>query len=119
MEKEYAQALVNALAKGTDEATAVRNLLASLRERGRLKLLPGILRELKARKAAADGAVIEVADRSGEDAALRAARAAGIEARDAIVNPSLISGWRARQGGRLVDRSGKRALLELYQNVTT
>ncbi len=54
----------------------------------------------------------------GGGAAPAAASSEGIVARHASVNSSLVCGWRARQGGRLVDRSAKRALLAIYQQVT-
>lgn len=99
---------------------AVTKLIMHLKSSGRMKMLPQIAQELRkvtARRHALRPQV-EVAHRNEEAAALRAAAEAGIVARHASVNPSLIHGWRARAGGTLVDHSAKRALLHIYQKVT-
>ena len=121
MEKAYAQALVNVLQKGTNEDEAISSLMAHLKEAGRLKLLPAILRELRtlnARTQVLDAAV-EVATEAESASALSAAASEGISARKATINPLLIRGWRAREGGRLIDRSGKRALIDIYRRITS
>ena len=119
MEKEYAQALKNALQKGEQADTLVARLTAHLKERGRLKLLPAILRELKVLKAkhSATAPVVEAASKAEADAAKREAKQEGIEVAEVTINPNLISGWRAMSGGTLVDRSGKRALADLYRKI--
>ena len=73
--------------------------IAHLKRTGRLKLLPRILRELR----------------------MREARAAKLAPRreTAAENPSLISGWRSLEGGLLIDKTGKRALLDIYQRIIT
>lgn len=73
--------------------------IAHLKRTGRLKLLPRILRELR----------------------MREARAAKLAPRreTAEENPSLISGWRSLEGGLLIDQTGKRALLDIYQRIIT
>ncbi len=71
-------------------------LAEHLKRTGKMKLLPSILKELK------------------EKAALEAKRAPMKET--AKENPSLISGWRSIENGVLTDRTGKRALLEIYKN---
>ena len=116
----YAQVLKRLSEKGTDEGTIVKNLIAHLRDTGRMKLLPGILRELKTREAESEALAssVEVAKASDEKRALAAAKEAGVTVDKATVNPSLLSGWRARSGSQLVDRSGKRQLIELYRNIT-
>jgi F0F1-type ATP synthase delta subunit len=99
---------------------AVTKLILHLKSAGRMKMLPEIARELRkvaARRHALRPSV-EVAHKKEEAAALRAAAEEGIIARHASINTSLIHGWRARSGGRLVDHSAKRALLHIYQNVT-
>jgi len=120
MEKEYAQSLRESVGRGTDEAKLVDGLIRHLKEEGRMKLLPGILKELKAMDAHARKSAIsvEVASEGEMRDALLAARAAGIDSPTAIVNPSLIRGWRAREGSVLVDRSAKQALVDLYQKIT-
>ena len=120
MERAYAQALAQSLARGTDEAKLVEGLVSHLKEEGRIKLLPGIVRELKAlqAKSAKLGASLEVASEGEKKGALEAARSAGIETDTVTVNPELIKGWRARSGSVLVDRSAKQALVDLYQKIT-
>lgn len=119
---DYTRLLISA-AEHDDPAVAdhaVHKLIAHLRSMGRLKLLPQIMRELKRIMAhrTALAAKVEVAHKSEAPAALKAAAELGIKAKHAEVNPSLISGWRARKGGVLVDQSGKRALIDIYQKVT-
>lgn len=100
--------------------TDYKAILEHLKRTGRVKLLPMVLRELRTREARAKalGARVEVAH-AGESAhALKAARALGIEAEHATVNPSLIKGFRARSGSLFVDQSAKRALIDIYQKVT-
>lgn len=120
MEKEYAQALSRSLARGTDEAKLIDGFMKHLKEEGRMKILPGVLRELKALSAknAKLGSSLEVASEGERAGAIAAARAAGIETDSVTVNPDLIKGWRARNGGVLVDRSAKQALVDLYQKIT-
>ncbi len=120
MEKEYAHALARSLSQGTDEAKLVDGLMKHLKEEGRMKLLPGILRELKALEARKDALApsIEVASEDEREAAIAGARAMGIETNSVTVNPSLIRGWRARSGSALIDRSAKHALADLYQRIT-
>lgn len=99
---------------------ATKMLIKGLKDRGELKQLPGILRDLRKEAAhrAALAPVVEVARKEDAASGLAAASAAGITAKEASVNPTLIRGWRARAGGVLVDRSGKRALIDLYRAVT-
>ncbi|HYD93482.1 MAG TPA: hypothetical protein VEB18_03490 [Candidatus Paceibacterota bacterium] len=111
-------------AETADEAvaeTAVTKLITHLKSAGREKLLPSIAAELRkiAARRRALRPVVEVAHADDERAALLEAKEAGIDARHAVVNPSLISGWRGRTGSVLVDRSGKRALIDIYRNVTS
>ncbi len=73
--------------------------MAHLRETGREKLLPRILRELKRIDARAQsfGELLEVASAAEKASAEKEAHALGITAH-AQVNHGLISGWRARSG---------------------
>ena len=120
MEKQYAHALSRQIAQGADESALVGGLVAHLKRDGRMKLLPGIVRELKALQARTDKLApsVEVASEADSADALAKARVLGIEASSATVNPSLIKGWRARTGSTLVDRSAKQALVDLYQRIT-
>ena len=105
---------------GADEAALVSGLVKNLKTEGRLKLLPGILRELKGLAAAEAkrSARVEVASSEEAAEALASARKEGIDASDATINPSLIRGWRAQDNGLLIDRSAKKALVDLYQKIT-
>src|SRR5690606_28283970 len=108
----YARIIASLLAKGRSEDEVVSSLTRHLQEKGRMKLLPGILRELKALSArrANAGATLEVARKEDEAPARAYLAAEGIEAGEAVVNPALLRGWRVRTAGTLIDRSGKRAL---------
>jgi F0F1-type ATP synthase delta subunit len=119
MEKEYAQALFDLAQKpGASADELVKKLTLHLKESGREKLLPRILREYKRVVARNEsfGELLEVAHVEEKAVAEREATELGVTAA-AQVNPDLISGWRARKGGRLIDRSGKRALLDLYRAI--
>ncbi|MGH7174742.1 MAG: hypothetical protein ACREGR_00050 [Minisyncoccia bacterium] len=73
-------------------------LKGHLTRTGQMKLLPQILRELK------------------ENAARAKMRAPRKE--NAKQHPALISGSRTLEEGMLTDTTGKRALIEIYQNIT-
>jgi F0F1-type ATP synthase delta subunit len=119
MEKEYAQAIYS-LAQEPDASAKdlVGKLMEHLQATGRVKLLPRILRELRRieARAASLSETFEVASAGEKAAAEKEAHALGITAH-ARVNHDLISGWRARTGSRLIDRSGRRALLDLYRRI--
>lgn len=120
MEKHYAQALESLLAKGGDTKKIVAQLMIHLKTSGRMKLLPGILRELKvleARKAKL-APQVEVASEKESHAALSAAKKLGVEVAKAQVNHDLLKGWRARSGATLIDRSAKQGLIDLYRTIT-
>jgi len=119
--RAYAEALSELSSnEGASAAALVKNLVKTLEESGRLKLLPHILRELRMLEAKSRSLapVVEVAKKEDAARALKAAKQEGIEAEHATVNPALIGGWRARMGGKLVDASGKGNLIELYRNIT-
>ena len=115
--------LLEAVAETEDKAAAdaaVTKLIVHLKSAGRMNMLPKIARELRrvASRRQALRPRVEVASEKGSSAALAAASELGITASHATVNPSLIRGWRAQSAGRLVDRSAKRALTQIYQKVT-
>lgn len=115
--------LLEAAAELEDKAAsdmAVTKLILHLKSAGRMKMLPQIARELRkvAARRHALRPTVEVAHEKEEAAALRAAAREGIVALHTSVNTSLIHGWRARSGDRVVDHSAKRALLHIYQQVT-
>jgi len=129
MPEQYAQAIWNLSQKESAEENngakkLVANLSKHLEETGRLKLLPQILIALQKieERQAKVSTLVEVASEHEAKTALKEAAAKGIHAEHAVVNDSLISGWRAtgKVNGKetLIDASSKRALLELYQAVT-
>lgn len=119
MEKQYAIALFELAQKPDAKAeTLVQKLREHLKEVGREKLLPRILREFSKLDALATafGESLEVASQDEKAHAEKEAHALGITAH-AHVNHDLVSGWRARKGSRVIDRSGKRALIDLYRQI--
>jgi F0F1-type ATP synthase delta subunit len=119
MERTYARALLNLLSRGADEGKMVSNLVAHLKSVGRMKLLPRIASELRAMGMQTQSLTptVEVAREKDSASALKAAHLLGVDAKHAHINHSLLSGFRARVGGTLIDHSGKRALIELYRKV--
>ena len=120
---DYAR-LLEIAAESSDERVereAVEKLVLHLKSTGRVKLLAGILQKLRAVAARKERMAprVEVAHAGESTSALAEAAKEGIVAAHAQVNESLIKGFRARAGGKLVDRSAKRALIDLYQNLTT
>lgn len=99
---------------------AITKFIAHLKSAGRMKMLPRIVHELRkiASRRVALMPTVEVAQEGESAAALVAAASEGIVAEHASINPSLIRGWRARGNGKLVDRSAKHALIQIYQKVT-
>ena len=121
MHADYAQAVLLARTReGASDESVVTGLIRNLKETGRMKLLPGILRELKRpeARAAKTAPTLELASEKDRAAAEAVLAAAGVTPRETIVNPSLIRGWRARANGVLMDRSAKRALIDIYQKIT-
>jgi F0F1-type ATP synthase delta subunit len=116
--RTYAAAVDKLAASGTSDVVA--DLVAHLKRRGRLKLLPGILAELKkmAAKRSVSAAHLEAASEAELKEAKELIAKEGIVAAEAVINPDLLRGWRVRAGGMLVDRSGKRGLIDLYQRIT-
>jgi F0F1-type ATP synthase delta subunit len=121
MRDDYTR-LLEVAAESKDDAVAkdaVVKLVHHLRSVGRLKQLPSIAKELRRIQARRKALMpkVEVADEKDALRALAAAEKVGIKVGRATVNTSLISGWRLMGGGQLVDRSGKRALVDIYKKV--
>lgn len=120
--KVYAKAIGRIEERGALKGNALaEKLIAYLKARGREKLLPSILLELRAKEAREHmrRPIVEIASEQEKTEALSKAREAGIEGSDTRVNHALIRGWRAKGNGVLVDASAKRSLLELYRNITS
>jgi len=120
MQRVYAQALQHLLSEGKKESELFKELVAHLKARGRLKLLPGIKRELERAQARSrkQFAKLEVSAEKETAHALKELKSLGIEVSGSKVNHDLISGWRTIQAGKLIDRSAKQQLVDLYRNVT-
>lgn len=120
MEKVYAQALLNLQSKGAKTSELVTQLSTHLKEKGRLKLLPRILAELKKMQARHEKEFtkLEVASDKETAKALKELDALGIDTNGVHVNHSLIKGYRILRKDVLVDRSAKRGLIDLYTNIT-
>lgn len=122
MEKQYAHAVATlSRIKDADESALVQGLVKTLKAEGRMKLLPGIVRELKllAARELKRAPILEVASSTEEEAAKAHLKTEGIEISETRITPSLIRGWRARANGVLWDHSAKRSLLEIYKQITT
>jgi F0F1-type ATP synthase delta subunit len=117
---DYAKAIVRLKKRGElTDAKIAENLRLHLTRTGKLKLLPAIVRELKKLSYKKDElAVLEIASESERNQAMTAVTELGLEKHEVRVNASLISGWRVKSKGNLIDRSGKRFLIDLYRSVT-
>lgn len=115
--------LLEAVAETEDKEVAdaaVTKLIMHMQHSGHVNMLPEIAHELRkiAARRQALAPRVEVAHEKDSVEALRAANELGINATKAQVNHSLIRGWRARADGKLIDRSAKNALIQIYQKVT-
>lgn len=120
MPADYAKAIYRLKKRGelTDEKIA-ENLRLHLTRTGKMKLLPAIVRELKKLSYRKDEiSIIEIASEGERKAAIAATKDLGLETSEVRVNDALISGWRVKSKGNLIDRSGKRFLIDLYRSVT-
>ncbi len=119
MEKVYAQVLVRLIDEGKKESELFKQLVVHLKEKGRLKLLPKIKRELERTNAhrSKEFTKLEVASEKETAHALKELKALGIEVHGSKVNQDLIAGWRTVQRATLVDRSAKQQLVDLYRSV--
>lgn len=118
METAYAQALYDAVMKGTDPKKAVSALRDRLVRESRLALMPRIARaftRIAERDTSRSGARVYVAREHDAKAAFTAS---GVNEADVIVDETLIGGWRLETADTLVDASYKRHLLNLFNRVT-
>lgn len=120
LSRQYAQALAHLLEQAdTNEEEVVENLIKHLRSRGRLKLLGGIVRELKKARMQErkKEPCVEIAREESRKAAQAAVEELGVSTYAVTLNPTLVRGWRVRAQGHLVDQTTKRALIELYRTI--
>jgi F0F1-type ATP synthase delta subunit len=126
----YAEALYEATT-GAEEATQDRliaNLMRILEEQGHRKLLPSILREyehLVTRRLVRERAVLRVA-RSDDreklaEAISRDTERIGVDPAQCVthIDESVVGGYAIEANGKRIDRTHKRALLELYTKLVT
>ncbi len=126
----YAEALYEAAAT-TDEATQesmVANLVRILDERGHRALLPAIAREyerLERRRSVRERREVRVAravDRDKHaDAIKRDAEKLGVDPAQCVtrIDESVVGGYAIEANGTRLDKTHKRALLELYTRLVT
>ncbi|HFC10847.1 MAG TPA: hypothetical protein ENJ75_01490 [Candidatus Kaiserbacteria bacterium] len=102
-----------------DDSSLVKNLVAHLKQNGRLKLLPHIARELENESARAQARApkLEVAREEDKESAIKELHKKNVFETKVTVNRTLIRGWRVRTNNTLIDNSAKHSLVELYRNI--
>ncbi len=120
MPSDYAKAIYRLKQRGDlTDAQIAENLRLHLTRAGKTKLLPAIVRELKRLSyMKQDVSVVEIASEAARIPAVAAAKELGNQEQDVRINDALISGWRVKTRDTLIDRSGKRFLIDLYRSVT-
>lgn len=121
MINRYTRVLTEALAlDGPSQEKVFDAVLAHLKSTGRKELLRDIHTELRKThfRQVARAPKVFVASTKEAAGALAAANREGIHAEKALIDPSLIRGWRASEAGTILDRSAKRALISIYQKLT-
>jgi F0F1-type ATP synthase delta subunit len=129
--REYAEALY-AATYGKDDDTQERmvaRMLTLLAESGHTRLLPRIMRELVrvTRERGEDVEVMVRVARSADseryrariDADLDTLGAAAVASRATVVDGTAVGGYEVRVRGRRIDRTHKRALMDLYSTLIT
>jgi F0F1-type ATP synthase delta subunit len=126
MKQAYVTALTNSLLSGLSPEVALVNIKALLSRKGHMRLWPQILRATKRVLEAKlkshipqvtvskSGVVTETKIKS----ALAMLGVAETEAYTEVVDTTLVGGFTARFKGKLIDQSYKRALVNLYLNIT-
>lgn len=128
--QQYAEALYRAAHShhATDAETLVERLITLVRERGHLRLLPSIAREydtLVKVRSTSDEAHVRVARKEDYDAhGVRITRdLATLNAKDrvvrTIIDETVIGGYAVEANGSRIDRTYKRALLDMYSSLST
>lgn len=109
-----------------EEARAfVPKLVAYMKSRGHLSLLPHVLRILDREPKEKNAAVVTVAKESdSKKFASRVKEAlALLKAEDAravtLVDPKAVGGFSVRAGGRLIDRTFRTGLVSIYKNAVS
>jgi F0F1-type ATP synthase delta subunit len=125
----YAQALYQATAGKADEEVTrvIDNLVALLRNKNHLSLLPKIAREYERhvrRKQGSHGTTLRVASES-HIAALQSriesdatALQTSLDTAVVVTDETAIGGYELRANGTSIDRTHKRTLISLYETLT-
>lgn len=119
MEHNYAHAAIRLVERGMKPAEAAKAISAHAGARGQARIVPRIVRALRAislAERARRSIVLSVARK--EDAAQAHKTSDAPKEVSVQVDDTLIGGWRLRGAGRLVDASYKRALFDLYTRIT-
>lgn len=115
----YAKAITALEARGLEAERIVAGLVAVLKHRGALKLLPSILHKyrLSHERAERNAPVLTVAREA--DAARARTESKAPETARVVVDEQLIGGWQLTSKGTLDDASFKTALLAMYRRALT
>jgi F0F1-type ATP synthase delta subunit len=122
----YAQALEIALRKKSEDVQAqlVKNFLVILRSRGHQKLLPNIVHELEKRLTREQESVKILFAREEDKIRYKENIQADLleiakekEEQSQEIDEKLVGGYRVETKNILIDRSYKRALIDLYQKL--
>lgn len=109
--------------KGT--ADFVKKLVALMKARGHLSLLPQIVRILDREQRDANVPVVTVAKEADAKKFAKPIHDAlsklGAETKqhELFLDPQAVGGYTVRAGSRLIDKTFRSALISLYQDVTT
>lgn len=120
METSYAQALFDAISRGTDHKKAVRALFDSLEKKGKTALLDKISRAFEriAHTHTQRHMVTLTIAREADRAAALAANKKESATPSIVIDSSIIGGWRRESNETLVDQSYKKHLLDVYATIT-
>ncbi len=126
MKQAYVTALTSSLISGTAPEEVLLNIKSLLLRKGHLRLWPQILRatkrvleaKLKSHSPQVTVAKSCVIAESKIKSALVLIGVAETEAYTEVVDTTLVGGFTACFKGKLIDQSYKRALVNLYLNIT-
>jgi len=117
---EYAQALYNSLRVSKNKSETVDEFISILRNHGKMKALPTILKEIERlyAKEYSKEPILYIAKKEYEATALKLLKEKISTDPIVKVNDFLIGGWRFVGANMLIDNSYKAALLKLYKQIT-
>lgn len=126
IETYYAQALISTVDRGMSEEEAVEKIIALLRQKGHLKLLPRIKRRVDriiAKRERFETPKIRVATRQ-DHTKLKATIEAHIQALTdkeprVLEDDTVIGGYVIETHNTMIDASYRSALMKLYRNIVS